>query len=169
MQTKTHCNGIVHHCHLTFVQTAHMFPKPLLVDGSDLFQQNHRVLTKTHASAGNIDMGGKPGLPRLAGDGRSDHSWRMAVSGIILYDQDGPGTPQLTANHRGKVGIEYVPSFHCAVHKIHTPCIAYLRYRKSNLCNAVILLSHAQRKIIRYQVFLSYAPVRHNVRKSENP
>ncbi len=44
VEAKADGNGIVHHSHLLFVQPSHMFPQPPLIDGADLFQQDHRIL-----------------------------------------------------------------------------------------------------------------------------
>ena len=38
MEPKAHRNGLIHLVHLIFIQAAHMLPKPLFIDGSDLLQ-----------------------------------------------------------------------------------------------------------------------------------
>ena len=83
-KAKADSNGIIHHQHMGIIQPSHMLPEPFFVDGPNLFQQNHRVLTKTHASAGNVDMGRKPCFSRLTGYGCSNDSGRMSVARIIL-------------------------------------------------------------------------------------
>ena len=59
----------------------------------------------------NVDMGRKPGFPRLAGDGRRNDRGGMAVSGVVLHDQNRPGPSLLAAHDRRQIGIEYVAPF----------------------------------------------------------
>lgn len=39
-QAETDCNGIIHHCHLFFIQVSHMLPKAAFIDGADLLQKD---------------------------------------------------------------------------------------------------------------------------------
>ena len=93
-----------------------MLPQAALVDGSDLLQQNDGILTQPHAASCNVDVGGELGFSRLAGNCGCDHSGGVAVAGVVLHDQNGPGAALLTAHHRGQIRIEYVAPLHSAVH-----------------------------------------------------
>ena len=73
---------------------------------------------------GNIDVGGQSGFTGLACDGSGNHCGRMAVTGVILYDQYRAGAPLLTAHHRGQIRIKYVSALDCCfIHCLHAPCI----------------------------------------------
>ena len=77
-----------------------MLTQSAFINGSDLLQQDHGILAQTYTATGNVDMGGQPGLSRLAGDGRGDDRGRMAVSRIILHDQDRAGAALFAPNNR---------------------------------------------------------------------
>ena len=111
-QSETDRNCVVYLVHMVVIKPAHMLPEAAFVNGSDLLQQDHRILRQPHATTGDIDMGRKSGFSRLAGYSRGNHRRRMAVSRIILHDQDRPGTSLLAAHHRRQIGIKYVPTFY---------------------------------------------------------
>jgi hypothetical protein len=77
-----------------------MLSKAAFIDGSDLFQKDHRILAQTYAASGNIYVCRKTSFSCLTGDGCSDYRWGMAVSGVILNNKNGSGTSLLTANYR---------------------------------------------------------------------
>ena len=67
---------------------SHMLAQTFFVNSPDLFQKNNRILAEPNAAACNIDMGGKPGFPGLAGDRSCDDCGRVAIACIILYSND---------------------------------------------------------------------------------
>ena len=99
-KAETDGDSIIHHSHLAFIQSAHVLSQPPLVDGTNLFQQDHRIFAQAHTASGDIDVGGKPGLAGLASDGCGDDRGRMAVSRIVLNDEHRPGATLLAAHHR---------------------------------------------------------------------
>lgn len=99
-QSETDRNCVVYLVHMVVIKPAHMLPEAAFVNGSDLLQQDHRILRQPHATTGDIDMGRKSGFSRLTGNCGGNDRWRMSVSRIILYDQDGTCPSLLTAHHR---------------------------------------------------------------------
>ena len=61
------------------------------------------------------------GLPGLGSDGRRDHSGAVAVSGVVLDDQNRPDAALLAAHHRGEIGIVNIAALDTCIHKVHTP------------------------------------------------
>ena len=94
-----------------------MLSQPLFVQGADLFQQHHGILGQSVVLGRELNVGGKPGLARLGGDGRGDHSGAVPVAGVVLYDEDRPDPSLLAAHHGAQVGIENVSTFHAVIHK----------------------------------------------------
>ena len=72
MEAKADRYGVVHLVHLGLVQPPHMLPQAALIDGPDLFQEDHRILGQSDAAACDVDVGGQTGFAGLAGDGRSN-------------------------------------------------------------------------------------------------
>ena len=115
-----------------------MFPEAALVDGPDLLQEDHGILGKAHAAPCNIDVGGKPCLPGLAGDGGGNDRGGMPVAGIVLDDEHRSGAALLAAHHRGQVRVKDVAPFDQAVHMVsHSVRHFFSALRSEGLCNAV--------------------------------
>ena len=117
-QAESYGDGVVYHGHLLVVEPAHVFPEAAFVDGADLLQEDHGVLAQAYAASGDVDVGGEPGFSGLAGDGGGDDRGGVAVAGVVLDDEHRPGAALLAAHHRGQVGVENVPPFHCVVHMV---------------------------------------------------
>ena len=65
-----------------------------------LLQKDNGVFGETNTAAGNVNMGWKPCFSGLAGNGCSDYCWRMAIPGIVLYNQHRSGASLLAAHYR---------------------------------------------------------------------
>ena len=63
----------------------------------------------------------QPGLARLRGDGRRDHGGAVAVSGVVLDDQNRPDAALFAPHHRGEIGIVNIAALDTRIHKVHTP------------------------------------------------
>ena len=65
-----------------------IFPKSLFVDGSDLFQKDHRILYNMIFFCADLYMRRQFCLIHFRCDSGADHSRAMSVSHIILNDQN---------------------------------------------------------------------------------
>ena len=119
VEAKADRNGVIYLFHNRVVQLAHVLPKTALIQCADLLQQDDRVFGQPAAQGRQGNMGGKPGLSGLRGDGRRNDRGTVAVAGVILYDKHRPHAPLLAAHHRTQIGIEDVASFYAVVH-IHS-------------------------------------------------
>ena len=108
MQTKAHGDGGIDLMHHRTIHTTHVLPQPLFIQGTDLLQQDHRVLGQTVLPGSQFNVGGQSGFPRLGGDGRRNDRGAVPVSGVVLNDQNRSHATLLTANHWAQVCVKDV-------------------------------------------------------------
>ena len=68
-----------------------------------------------------VNMRRQAGLARLRSDRRRDNRRAVAVSCVILNDEDRADAALLAAHHRREIGIVNIATLHSCIHKVHTP------------------------------------------------
>ena len=121
---------------MLIVQFSHMLPQPPFIDRSDLLQQDHRILTKSNTTTGNVDMGWKSCFSCLACNRRCNYSWGILVACIVLHNKNGPCSALLTAYNRRKICIEYIAASDRTFHYFHTPEKSLPTLPDMSICNA---------------------------------
>ena len=91
----------------------------LLVNGTQLLQQDHRILDHVTFSRGQLHMGRQFCLVHAGSDGSTDHSGAVPVAHIVLNNKYRADASLLASHHRAKIRIKNIPSFN--YHTIHTP------------------------------------------------
>ena len=117
MQAKAHGNGSVDPVHHGAVDSAHVLPQTLFVQGADLLQQNHRVLGQTKLAGCQGNVGGQLGLSRLGGNGRGNDSGAVTVARVVLHDEHRAHAPLFTAHHGAQVCIKDISTLYAMIHK----------------------------------------------------
>ncbi len=118
-KTKADRKGMVDLIHRVVIQFSHFFLETSFVDGTDLFQQYHRIPGETAVSGAQLNVCWKLGLLLLTGNGSSDYRRTELVAHVILNDQYGTYAPLFRSHHRAEIGVINFSSFDS--HVYHAP------------------------------------------------
>lgn len=80
----------IHLPHRLFVQMSNLVREPLLIDGANLFQQDHGIAVETVCLCVNLNMRGQLSLLDLGRNGSHNNGRTESVADIILDDQNRP-------------------------------------------------------------------------------
>ena len=110
--SKTEADGdggidVIHH---GIVKMPHLLLEAALVEGSDLLQEDHRILGESHLLGVNIDVRGESCLAHARGDGGGNDRGAVFVADVVLNDEDGSQSSLLGAHHGAQIGVINISS-----------------------------------------------------------
>ena len=91
--------------HGGIVEVPHFLPQAAFIEGTDLFEEDHGILCKSHTVGKHIDVGREMCFAHAGSNGSGDNGRAVAIADIVLYDEDGAQTSLLGSDNGAEVGI----------------------------------------------------------------